>query len=878
MAVPSVDRSPLLRRVASSNARIVVLSAPAGYGKSHFRRMLAATRSPVGTADVTDMLDMASAVRALLRGLGPFESRFEQRVARHLVALPTDGSADARWADLLVEALLRPDGAVMTCIENAELLLERPAAAAVVSRTIGTLHRSLVICTRSPLTLNALLRTPPNERYDITVDDLRFTDDEVTALFDPCGTSMALISRVIAVADGWPIAVLTFLRAAREDRLEVALRAADSGAFDDLIEYTLHEALGSLTPPARGVLGAAALVGRISRDEIGDMTCDAAPGILSEIEHCPFVERVGTGFEVHPLAAAAVLKLGEGPRELVCLAAARAADPVRAAELYIRAGEVERAADILDGALAPYMLGPPRSDVARIVASIDEAVLVRHPATHAALLTARGYSVPLARSLSESRAAWRALPEDAPLELRLGIGMMVLNWTVLTNRVAEAEAIFGALRGAVAELPYDAPPRVVLDGWKYFLALRQGRSLAWADVSARLLPFFSSVDSIHAQFCFCLDGPMAFLQGNRRRARDRFEAGVQFGTQDHPDAVQITATINAAFFAWLAGEEELFQRYLAMLDAASAPNVANGARYFLACARGDDTSAPTGCELPYAVVYAELIAAARARDRTEISARCIAAVEATAADGQPWLAALAWAALGLVEPGRRRESFKKALHIAADVEYDAFRASIATLAKRSVPPEWAGLGRLSETPPVPVFFQPEAGHVTVDGVSVRMSPRETEVLLALALHPSGRDGATLAATIWPDLPSSAGAKNVKVYVNRLRRKLGDGLPLVSSQSGYAPRRAVDLSLFALEHAGRNALASALPETLERVVQTPGYRLPQWLLTSEWLAPYARRYEEALRAVRHRRARDTEKRGDLDEARRYDTMLAADDGA
>ena len=872
MTVPNVDRSSLLRRVTSSRARIVVLTAPAGYGKSHFTRTLAASVSRAGTTDCSDMHDAASAVRALLQGLGPFEGRFEERVARHLVALPTDDSAKARWIDLLDEALARSDGAILTCLENAELLLERPHAIDVVDRTVRFSRRTIVICSRVPLPLAALLRTPPNERYDITVDDLRFTDEEIALLFAGTRTAPATVSRVVAVSGGWPMAVLTFLRAAAEHRLEKALLAADSGAFENLVRYTLDEALGPLTPAARDVLGAMALVGRISQDEISQMASDA-PGVVAEIESSPFVARLGAELQVHPLAAAALLKLGARPRELVCRAAARAADPVRAAELYIRADEVERAADILDGALAPFLLGAPRTDVARIIASIDEAVLARHPATHVALLTARGYSVPLARSLAESRAAWRALPQGAPLELRVGVGIMVLNWTILCNRIDEATSVLETLDHDLRELPEDSPPRVVLESWKIFLALRQGRALQWTEVSARLLPFFSSTPSIHAQFCFCLEGPVAFLQGDRRRARDRFEAGVRMGTQDHPDAVQITATINAAFHAWLAGESALFDRYLALLDEASAPNVVNGLRYFLACAAGDDTAAPTGYELPYTIVYAELIAAARATTRLEAAGRCRAAIEASAANGEPWLAAMAHAAHGLAEPDRRRESFRKARAFAAAVEYDAFRASIEALTKKSVPPDWAGLAPLIEVPQKSVFFQPEARYISADGNAVQLTPRETEVLLALTLHPNGRDGATLAATIWPDLPTDAGIKSVKVYVNRLRAKLGDAVPLVSSRNGYALGRTVDLSLFMLEHAIGKSPAPELPEVLERVIHAPGYRLPQWLLTNEWLGPFVRRYDDALRAVRHGRARDAERRGDVAEAERYDVMLA-----
>ena len=60
-----------------------------------------------------------------------------------------------------------------------------------------------------------------------------------------------------------------------------------------------------------------------------------------------------------------------------------------------------------------------------------------------------------------------------------------------------------------------------------------------------------------------------------------------------------------------------------------------------------------------------------------------------------------------------------------------------------------------------------------------------------------------------------------------------------------------------------------------MVRSKHSRLAQWVLLSEWLAPYARRYATALEVVRRRRAEVAASAGDELSAALYRRLIAAE---
>ena len=71
----------------------------------------------------------------------------------------------------------------------------------------------------------------------------------------------------------------------------------------------------------------------------------------------------------------------------------------------------------------------------------------------------------------------------------------------------------------------------------------------------------------------------------------------------------------------------------------------------------------------------------------------------------------------------------------------------------------------------------------VRGRSVQLPLREFEVALALVSHRGFLTRPVLGSLIWPDLPVRSSAAFAKVYVNRLRKRLGPDSDTVATLMG-----------------------------------------------------------------------------------------------
>ena len=873
----NVDRSALLRRVMASAARFISIVAPAGYGKSRLARAILAATGTGRVADCSTMLDAASTVRELLHALGPFARQVEERQSRIVLALPRDGSADDRWSDVLDEAIAFADSAALLCIENAELLGDRPNVVEMIDRTLRSATRRVVVCSRVPFNSPVLGRFPPNERYAIGITDLAFTDDEVRGLFLPFDVNPELIEKVVRVSRGWPIAVLTFLRHARENRIVESL----SGLQDDLqtqaiLDYTLTNALGQLSAPALEVLAAMALLGRLSVRDLEAIANDPA-SIASELDSCPFVSRHDDVWEAHPLAVVALGRMRAGGQHALVRGAEHMDDPIRASQLYLAGGKPDRAADILDTFVAPFMMDEPSPEVAAIVSSLDEHVLLRHPITWSATYMQRAYTVRSQRMLHESERSWAALTDDAPLLARFGVGLALINWRLVLGHAGDVEPIFTRLERDLANQPPDSIMPVLLKGHRELTKVRRGETVHWETLEPQWEAVFANMPMVAALTQYMIKGPLMFLSGRRDESRQALASAVELAAISHSDTVLVNATMTAAFYAWLAGEGNVFDRLIEELKRSSAANVFEGTRHFLGCAIDEHPAqTPPGFAGPVYLTFGWIIAAVRERSPEGRCSAIQAACDAAELEGQTWLTALTWAMLGLVDATVRRSAFAQALRLCAEVQYPAFRKALTELTRGRVPDAWAGLRPLAQDLSGDAIICSLAGRQLHIGTRrIDLAPREAELLLALALARAPLDRATLAALIWPDV-KDANVSIVGVTVARLRRRLGDLDLIEAGGAGYALRQSVAVDLLVLEQAAKGPNPTArLPEPLEAIVSSGFLRLPQWVLTSEWLAPYVRRYEQVLHVLRAARADEAEGRNSLDEARHYRSLITVE---
>lgn len=166
-----------------------------------------------------------------------------------------------------------------------------------------------------------------------------------------------------------------------------------------------------------------------------------------------------------------------------------------------------------------------------------------------------------------------------------------------------------------------------------------------------------------------------------------------------------------------------------------------------------------------------------------------------------------------------------------------------------IPDHWKGLASFCVPTLSRLTVRFASRVASIGGTQVRLAQREAELLLVLALSGVPHDRRTLGAILWPDRNEADSANAVRVLVRRLRHKLGDAEVVRSTPASYVLSSAPDVDLFALETALAAGNADLILQTQHEQLLDDCDHLPKWMLTSDWLRPYVRRYEAAVGALR-----------------------------
>jgi ATP/maltotriose-dependent transcriptional regulator MalT len=254
-----IKRPRLTKLLDESEARIILLVAPAGYGKTTLARewlsarkgrtawySASATSSDVvslaiGLAQELDAAvgDVEGTSAARLSQLAPIQQRPD--VLARVVANSRDG-----WPPNL-----------LVVIDDYHQLVGSEPAEAFVSALVHLLPSAFVITTRSRPSWFEPRREIYGEAFEIGIDELEMTDEEALAvlLASPRRGAAASIARL---AGGWP-AVIGLAARARRDDFPEALPSK-------LYEFLANDLLANAAPDTEQTLVLLAISGIRSRD------------------------------------------------------------------------------------------------------------------------------------------------------------------------------------------------------------------------------------------------------------------------------------------------------------------------------------------------------------------------------------------------------------------------------------------------------------------------------------------------------------------------------------------------------------------------------------------------------------------------------------
>jgi DNA-binding SARP family transcriptional activator len=880
----------LLDRVLAGAPRVVVVTAPPGYGKSTFVRRYAEAFARFAVCDCAGLRDVTELRRRITDALAAGSPEAELDVARSRLARGNDARAQAEIAD---EFWARESETMLFALENADALRAVAGAHDVAERMIAIAPpgRVVALCARRPLP-SALARALGDRRVlHARAAELELDEEEVLALALRAGIDEKTGVQIARLSGGWPMVVRLLIDVAASGRLDDVAARLDDVAFEELYDYLAEEVLGALPAPvADAVVVAAALRGA----RTDELRAAIGAGFDALAEHrlraLPFVEVAADGaYGVHPLVRAMVAaRLPVRVRAALESAIAeneRAGDARRAAQLALAAGDVKRAARALEGLRTFMRSRDALSEAETIVARLEPEQIAAYPNLWIATIPFRRFSVDLRTYLREARRVYYCVPSDADARLRTDALLQLASALYQSALFEECETV-------VAD---------ALETFAREAAAERARLLEFVAMLRGLQGRFSEARALRAGAAairrpdFLSDLSLQYVDAHEAIARGRYEAGMAVVDESLrrmreaklPLYVAFTAT-NGAIFAWANGDDERFGEYLAAIESVMVPGIERGFASLLAAARGRDFVADDGFESPVALAMAHLYRMGFAADRASAAAAAGAAAREADRCRDPYLQVLAHAASLVLRPERRDDEVAALLAALERVEAPELRASVEALARDGVasgvlePFVRARVVRERGKAPVRVRVRVWSGRVEAGGEELRLAGKELELVtfLALARPRTEVARARIVEAIWPEIETDEdAANNLRVTLSRLRRKLGDETLVVRTEGGYHLSPAVSVDVREAEALLREPAEPArLPDerrdALAAAFAGAAGGPPARFERLAWFAPHRLRLRELTLAAGMLLARDALARRVPVEALRYARTLVA----
>jgi LuxR family maltose regulon positive regulatory protein len=550
----------LITRIEQSDARITLLCAPAGFGKTTLMQQLRRVLQLQGLATVWLRLDDGdNALGRFLQSLsGAIQLVLPQFIPPDFASTPLGpaGSAQGLAADLLDRISLSELPVVLFLDE-----LEQITAAETVEflqRLLADLaaHHRVVIGSRTPPPLSLGRLRAHGLLLDLTHTDLRFSPEETTSFLKRRELPAAAALRLQGYTEGWP-AALQLAAISFGDKGKSATQWLEhySGSTESVADYLAQEVLASRPLPQREFLLHSSVLG----DFCAPM-CDAA---LSRADSAAMIAQVlGDNlllssidveqgwYRYHPLFAdflrAQLEREVPGKAQALLRAAA-----LWAVEEGLTHEAVTRALAAQDHALAARVfessaLGLVRSgrvaEAARLVAQLPDAEVIRRPAllragTFAAIFAHR-YSAAtrFIELLERTTDTGEPLADDELIAMRL----MLMAWT---DRIPE---MYERISHNIEASRLDAFNRGLASNASAFCNIALGRHL---DAERDLVRARQACEPIQALYVLsysaCFSAQIELIRGNTAQARRTLEAAMNRAIaerQRHGSAGAVVAT------------------------------------------------------------------------------------------------------------------------------------------------------------------------------------------------------------------------------------------------------------------------------------------------------------------------------------------------
>jgi hypothetical protein len=290
-----IKRPRLTRLLDNANARVLMLVAPAGFGKTTLAREWAAERPHVWYRGTTATADVAALIAGLSTAISEVLPDVGARAVARMRATGTPEQDVDILADLFAEDLAEWPDDLWLVFDDYQFAMEAKAPERFVD---GLLRRSpvrLLLTSRKRPRWASARRLLYGEIYELGRNDLAMDHDEAAAVL--AHRKDAPAAGLVALAEGWPavigLAALTQELDLPEDQLPDAL-------YDYLAEELYQAAAPEMQRQLRRLAVAPSLADGVAEFLLGN----PAAAILREGVRLGFLSARSHAVELHPLLRA----------------------------------------------------------------------------------------------------------------------------------------------------------------------------------------------------------------------------------------------------------------------------------------------------------------------------------------------------------------------------------------------------------------------------------------------------------------------------------------------------------------------------------------------------------------------------------------------
>ncbi|MFN2528908.1 MAG: BTAD domain-containing putative transcriptional regulator [Candidatus Baltobacteraceae bacterium] len=761
-----VDQSRVLERIIRRGAPLVVLLAPAGYGKSHIARAVASAHEKSLYLQCRKSADFPLELAQLLGATDSSPAEIQAAWGRHQdTALTVDK----------IECLSGHPQA----LDSLQALLEPVQGDRVIF--CGRVDPGIEFAAGAPHTMTFL-----------RAEQLALDQAEMRDLFAGTTVTDAMRYRLHVFTGGWPAAALYCAQFAKSGDVDELFDSPQS-AFADFWDYMDLNVLATL--PQRVLCGLCAVVGipGIRREEVSQLYGSEEADVVSEMTRLYQVasRSDSLSFNVTGIVRLAVQTkyprlITDAQRALGELCSERHVHG-RAAQAYLASGDAEKAEEFLKRGRSSSQ--ESFNSFSPLPEGGEPADLLSRPLLWAAVLGARRLSEHPTILANEALTVLQSL--DATADPMAAMHVRAL------SALAFMDA--GLIDVAVAMIEPDSEP----------VADSETRSLLpiWA-MKALLSSYLGNVDRAlaiwHRIRPFALKNahvlaPLTVIEIRAARYRGGWEVEYEqvqrmLHAAHESRAVTLIAMALAEgiFGSWLAQESDIFDDYVAQLASLMGEHQLPGLLNFQLASLG--LKPTTKSMSTYWDAIAFLMTSAREPDAQRALEFAQRAYQLADESGATFLRILVRIAIAEKTPSLRTEMLQEAMTLAESIDSPALRESVASASTQAAPPRGMLAPFLARFRMSGPLLEPETQidlRISLSDATVRLGEKAIPIseggwgllLMLSARRPIHRD--VLCDQLWPAMSLESAYNALKMSVRRTRLQLGSPEAIISMQGGYA---------------------------------------------------------------------------------------------